>query len=239
MGAAVPLFVDVENMQLAFLISLPFIKPENIYQLKMVLNVGIWNGSYLITLETPPVVAFQGDKFTQYLVPHLNLCKKAKHLHWLCPGKPFVKDTSEVLCGLNEGSPFSKCKLTITKEPSNETRVAIANGQWLVNTPLQELTISYAQHHSITKMAIEPGVSLITVPEDAVIHIGDTALYYLDQGVYQSEVEVVDIFRGHNLAIPDDLNDALSQKATQSVKIIVRNDGLTWETPRPTDRDFR
>ncbi|KAJ8333553.1 hypothetical protein SKAU_G00415610 [Synaphobranchus kaupii] len=64
MGAAVPLFVDVENMQVAFMVSLPFIRPENIYQLKAIINVGAWNGSYLTTVITPPVVAYQ-EKFTQ------------------------------------------------------------------------------------------------------------------------------------------------------------------------------
>ncbi|KAJ8353361.1 hypothetical protein SKAU_G00209280 [Synaphobranchus kaupii] len=80
MGAAVPLFVDVENMQVAIMVSLPFIRPENIYQLKAIINVRAWNGSYLTTVITPPVVAYQ-EKFTQYLVPNLKLCKKAKDLH--------------------------------------------------------------------------------------------------------------------------------------------------------------
>ncbi|KAJ8349453.1 hypothetical protein SKAU_G00245830 [Synaphobranchus kaupii] len=118
MGAAVPLFVYVENMQVAFMVSLPFIRPENIYQLKAIINVGAWNGSYLTTVITPPVVAYQ-EKFTQYLVLNLKLCKKAKDLHWLCPSKPFVKDASEVLCGLSEGTTLEKCRVTeleITEE---------------------------------------------------------------------------------------------------------------------------
>lgn len=237
LGAAVPLFVDVENMHVAFMVSLPFIRPENVYQLKTILNVGAWNGSYLTTINTPPVVAYQ-DKFTQYLVPNLKLCKKAKDLHWLCPGKPFVKDTTEVLCGLTEGATLERCQLTVAKSSNNETRVAIADGRWLVNTPLSELTISYSLHHSITKLPITPGVSLVTVPEGSVIHIGDTALYYLDHRSYQAEIELVDVFRGHELAISAEFASLLATKNTHSLEVTVGKHGLVYDLPRGVNADL-
>ncbi|KAJ8375603.1 hypothetical protein SKAU_G00061830 [Synaphobranchus kaupii] len=231
MGAAVPLFVDVENMQVAFMVILPFIRPENIYQLKAIINVGAWNGSYLTTVITPPVVAYQ-EKFTQYLVPNLKLCKKAKDLHWLCPSKPFVKDASEVLCGLSEGTTLEKCRVTVTRGPTNETRVAITNGQWLINTPLSELTVSYTQHYSITKLPIEPRVSLITVPENSVILVGDTALYHLDHGTYQAEVETIDVFRGQELEITEELEELLAKKDMHTLQVTVKRQGITYDLPR-------
>ncbi|KAJ8369568.1 hypothetical protein SKAU_G00095960 [Synaphobranchus kaupii] len=154
MGAAVPLFVDVENMQVALIVSLPFIRPENIYQLKAIINVGAWNGSYLTTVITPPVVAYQ-EKFTQYLVPNLKLCKKAKDLHWLCP-----------------------------------------------------------------------------MPENSVIHVGDTALYHLDHGTYQAEVETIDVFRGQELEITEELEELLAKKDIHTLQVTVKRQGITYDLPR-------
>ncbi|KAJ8352048.1 hypothetical protein SKAU_G00235240 [Synaphobranchus kaupii] len=152
------------------------------------------------------------------------------NLHSRLINSTITQDASKVLCGLSKGTTLEKFRVTVTRGPTNETRVAIANGQWLINTPLSELTVSYTQHYSITKLPIEPG--LITVPENSVIHVGDTALYHLDHGTYQAEVETIDVFRGQDLEITEELNELLAKKDMHTLQVTVKRHSITYDLPR-------
>ncbi len=45
LGSAIPLYLDPEAGELAFLLSLPIIDANNIYRLKDIVNVEFWQGN--------------------------------------------------------------------------------------------------------------------------------------------------------------------------------------------------
>lgn len=57
LGSSVPTYVDPEAREVAFIINLSIVTPDNIYQLKDVVNVGSWQGETHVKVHTPPVVA--------------------------------------------------------------------------------------------------------------------------------------------------------------------------------------
>ncbi len=61
LGSAIPLYVDPEAGDLAFLLSLPIIDSNNIYRLKDVVNVGFWQGNTCVKIHTPEVVAYHDN----------------------------------------------------------------------------------------------------------------------------------------------------------------------------------
>ena len=100
LGSAIPIHVDVDRNEVRFLLTLPVVELENIYRLKMVLNVGFWCDSTHVKIATPPVVAYQENNPDFYLTPNLLMCTLTKDVHYLCPSKPFVRDNTEHLCVL-------------------------------------------------------------------------------------------------------------------------------------------
>ncbi len=56
LSSAIPLYVDPEAGDLAFLLSLPIIDANNIYRLKDMVNVGFWQGNTHVKIHTPEVV---------------------------------------------------------------------------------------------------------------------------------------------------------------------------------------
>ncbi|KAF4103555.1 hypothetical protein G5714_016438 [Onychostoma macrolepis] len=71
LGSAIPLYVDPEAGDLAFLLSLPIIDSNNIYLLKDVVNVGFWQGNTYVKIHTPEVVAYHDNNEQLYLAPNL------------------------------------------------------------------------------------------------------------------------------------------------------------------------
>ncbi len=53
LGSAIPLYVDPEAGNLAFLLSLLIIDADNIYRLKDLVNVGFWQGNTYVKSHTP------------------------------------------------------------------------------------------------------------------------------------------------------------------------------------------
>ncbi len=56
LSSAIPLYVDPEAGDLAFLLSLPIIDANNIYRLKDMVNVGFWQGNTHVKIHTPEVM---------------------------------------------------------------------------------------------------------------------------------------------------------------------------------------
>ena len=93
LGSSVPIYVDPEAREMAFIINLPIVSPEHIYRLKDVVNVGLWQGDVHVTVHTPDVVAYHDNDPSLYLVPNLRMCILTKDVHYLCPtfANPFCK----------------------------------------------------------------------------------------------------------------------------------------------------
>ncbi len=67
LGSTIPLYVDPEAGDLAFLLSLPIIDTDNIYRLKDVVNVGFWQGNTYVKIHTPEVIAYHDNNEQLYL----------------------------------------------------------------------------------------------------------------------------------------------------------------------------
>ncbi|KAL1268894.1 hypothetical protein QQF64_034257 [Cirrhinus molitorella] len=101
LGVSILLHVDPEQSELALLLNLPIIETNNIYRLKDIVNVGFWQGNTHIKINTPDVVAYHDSNPQLYLTPNLRMCTLTKDIHYLCPSKPFLRDGTEGICGLN------------------------------------------------------------------------------------------------------------------------------------------
>ncbi|MEQ2186361.1 hypothetical protein GOODEAATRI_027693, partial [Goodea atripinnis] len=102
-----PLATD--NLEIGFMLDLPIIERANVYRLKTVLNVGFRKENTHVHLKTPSLLAYHDADPKLYLIPNLDLCTKTKDLHWLCPSNPFIRDVTDYMCCLREGSPEQNC----------------------------------------------------------------------------------------------------------------------------------
>lgn len=202
LGSSVPIYVNPEARELAFLINLPVITPDNIYRLKDVVNVGIWQGETHVKVHTPSVVAYHDSTPDLYLAPNLRMCTLTRDIHYLCPSKPFIRDDTGGLCGLKILNKDSQCPTTLT--PSYQiisTHAEIVGSRWLVNTPAKVATINYDQHDTSSKIELPHRTLWITVPEGAILHVGDVALYHLNPEQYETEIEISDFFVKHSIEL--------------------------------------
>ncbi len=153
MGSALPLYVDPEAGDLAFLLSLPIIDANNIYRLKDVVNLGFWKGNTYVKIHTPQVVAYHDNNEQIYLAPNLKMC--TKDIHFICPSKPFIRDNTEGLCGLESIGPDTSCPAEATPHSQVEVMQAeIIRIQWLVNTPVRTATLTYDQHDTAMRIIL-------------------------------------------------------------------------------------
>ena len=120
LGSAVPIHVDPEGREIGFIVNLPIIASDNIYRLKSVVNVGIWQGDTHVRVQTPPVVAYHDSSPELYLVPNLRMCTVTKDIHYLCPSKPFVQDNTDGICGLQYMASRAKCPQQWVEKDSQE-----------------------------------------------------------------------------------------------------------------------
>ena len=117
------------------------------------------------------MLAYHEDSPTLYLIPNLDMCMLTKDIHWVCPSNPFIRDTTEHLCGLRVGASSEKCRASMTfKDDVEDTRIERIGPQWLVNTPMQEIAMSYDR------------------PQGTTVHIEDTVLHYLNPERYDTEI---------------------------------------------------
>ncbi len=114
LGSAITLCVDPEASELASLYSLPIIDTNNISWLKDVVNVGFWQGNTYVKIHTPEVVAYHDNNEQFYLARNLKMCTLTKDIHFLYPSKPFVRDNTEGICGLESIRPDTSCPAKAT-----------------------------------------------------------------------------------------------------------------------------
>ncbi len=164
LGSAIPLYVDPEAGDLAFLLSLPIIDSNNIYRLKDVVNVGFWQGNTYVKIHTPEVVAYHDNNEQLYLAPNLRMRTLTKDI-------TFIRDNTEGICGLEFIRPDSSCPAEATPHSQVEvTQAEIIGNRWLINTPAQTATatatLTYDQHDTATRSILPNQTLWITVPKD-------------------------------------------------------------------------
>ncbi|XP_069506163.1 uncharacterized protein [Ambystoma mexicanum] len=140
MGNAMPLYVDLKRLEIGFLLCIPYVAPELIYQTKWVHNVGFWQEDTFIKIKTPEVVAFQSWEPEVYVIPNLETCVKLKEQNYMCPDKRFVPDATDAICGLKSDPSISEgCEVIISNMGSEELAQAkMVKGKWLISTCLKK-----------------------------------------------------------------------------------------------------
>ncbi|KAF4105313.1 hypothetical protein G5714_014644 [Onychostoma macrolepis] len=141
LGSAIPLYVNPEAGDLAFLLSLPIIDTNNIYRLKDVVNVGFWQGNTYVKIHTPEVVAYHDNNEQLYLAPNLKMCTLTKDIHFLCPSKPFLRDNTEGICGLESIKPDTSCPTEATPRSQVESPLELVKHMGQVPLSLHTVTI--------------------------------------------------------------------------------------------------
>ncbi len=217
LGSAIPLYVDPEAGDLAFLLSLPIIDSNSIYRLKDVVNVGFWQGNTYVKIHTPEFVAYHDNNEQLYLAPNLRMCTRTKDIHFLCPSKPFVRDNTEGICGLESIRPDTSCH--IPHSQVEVTQAEIIGNRWLVNTPARTATLTYDQHDTATRIILPNQTLWITVPKGSILHIDELALYHLTDIEYQAEIEISPFFKQHSFVLDPELEERIKEEATQLIDL--------------------
>ncbi len=157
---------------MAFPLGLLFIDANNIYRLKDIVNVGFWQGNTYVKIRTPEVIAYHDNNEQLYLAPNLKMCTLTKDIHFLCPSKPFTRDNTVGICGLQFIRPDTSCPAEATPRSQVEvTHVEIIGNRWLVNTPARITTLTYDQHDTATRIILPNQTLWITVPKGSILHI--------------------------------------------------------------------
>ncbi len=212
LGSAIPLYVDPEAGDLAFLLSLPIIVSNSIYRLKDVVNVGFWQGNTYVKIHTPEVVAYNDNNEQLYLAQNLRMCMRTKDIHFLCPSKSFVRDNTEGICGLESIRPDTSCPAEATPCSQVEvTQAKIIGNRWLVNTPARTATLTYDQHDTAIRIILPNQTLWITVPKGSILHIDELALYHLTDDEYQAEIEISPFFKQHSFVLDPELEERIKE----------------------------
>ncbi len=160
------------------------------------MNVGFWQGNTYVKIHTPEVVAYHDSNEQLYLAPKLKMCTLTKDIHFLRPSKPFVRDNTEGICGLEAMRPDASCPADATPRSQVEvTQAEIVRNRWLVNTPARTATLTYDQHDTATRISLPNQTLWITVPKGSILHIDELALYHLTDDEYQAEIEISPFFK--------------------------------------------
>ncbi len=78
-----------------------------------------------VKIHTPEVVAYHDNNEQLYLAPNLKMCTLTKDIHFLCQSKPFVRDNTEGICGLESIRPDTSCPAEAT--PRSQVEVTSRN----------------------------------------------------------------------------------------------------------------
>lgn len=239
LGGSILLHVDPEHSEMAFLLNLPVIEPDNIYRLKDIVNVGFWQGNTHIRIHTPDVVAYHDSNPQLYLAPNLRMCTLTKDIHYLCPSKPFLRDNTEGICGLQPMQKETLCPAEAKPHAQvTETQAEIVGNQWLVNTPIRAATLTYDQHDTATRISLPNQSMWIQVPKGAILHLGDLALYHLPSDEYQSEVEIPDFFKDHSLTLEPEIELSIEKGGPQMIDITPIDTALQALSRLPVQTNF-
>ncbi|XP_069508953.1 uncharacterized protein [Ambystoma mexicanum] len=221
MGNAMPLCVDLERLEIGLLLCIPYVAPELIYQTKWVHEVGFWQEDKFIKIITPKVVAFQSWEPEIYLIPNLETCVKFKEQNYMCPGKPFVPDATDAICGLKSDPSISEgCEVIISSMGSEELAQAkMVRGKWLVSTYLKNITIVHLNHETYVVKQVKYNVFYLQVPKDTILSIGGLSLFHVTKNIWESQVENIDFFQRDTFPIDPDVEFLLNHKERHVMKM--------------------
>ncbi len=184
------------------------------------MNVGFWQGNTYVKIHTPEVVAYHDSNEQLYLAPNLKMCTLTKDIHFLCPSKPFVRDNTEGICGLEAMRPDASCPADATPRSQVEvTQAEIVGNRWLVNTPARTATLTYDQHDTATRISLPNQTLWITVPKGSILHIDELALYHLTDDEYQAEIEISPFFKQHSFVLDPELEERIKEEGTQLIDL--------------------
>ena len=250
LGGAIPLAVDPQRREIVFLLTLPVIDGRNIYRLKDVVNVGSWQGENADTyvrIFTPQVIAYHDSSPGLYLAPNLKLCTLVKEIHYLCPSKPFIQDSTNGICGLQSMPDQASCRADLfPRSQVTQTQAEILGDQWLIHTASISATVRYEVHDTTTTVFLPNQTFLVYIPENTLVQIDDLVLYHLPADVYASDIEMSDFFQKHKMVI-DPATQQLILTGPQTIDLTALDQALktvplasdsvftlvesTWSTP--------
>ncbi len=185
---------------------------------KDVVNVGFWQGNTFIKIHTTEVTAYHDNNDQLCLAPNLKMCTLTKDIHFLCLSKPFVRNNTEGICGLESIRPDTSCPAEATPRSQVEvTQVEIIGNQWLVNTPARTATLTYDQHDTATLIILSSQTLWITVPKGLILHVDDLALYHLTDDKYQTELEISLFFKQHSFVLNPELEEKIKEEGSQLI----------------------
>ncbi len=148
------------------------------------------------------------------------MCTLTKDIHFLCPSKPFVRDNTEGICGLESIRPDTSCPAEATPRSQVEvTQAEIIGNRWLVNTPARTATLTYDQHDTATRITLPNQTLWITVPKGSILHIDELALYHLTDDEYQAEIEISPFFKQHSFVLDPELEERIKEEGTQLIDL--------------------
>ncbi|KAL1248034.1 hypothetical protein QQF64_023410 [Cirrhinus molitorella] len=220
LGSAIPLHIAPEQGEMAFLLNLPIIEANNIYRLKDMVNVGFWQDSTHLRIQTPDIVAYHDSNDQLYLAPNLRMCTLTKDIHYLCPNKPFLRDNTEGICRMHPMRTDTRCPAEAKPRAQvTYTQGEIVGDRWLVNTPARVVTLTYDQHDTATRINLLNQTMWIQVPKDAILHIDDLALYHLPSEEYHAELEISNFFRDYNFTLSPELEMRIAEDGPKLIDI--------------------
>ncbi len=164
------------------------------------MNVGFWQGNTYVKIHTPEVVAYHDNNEQLSLAPNLKI---------LCPSKPFVRDNTEGICGLESIRPDTSCPAEATPHSQVEvTQAEIIGNQWLVNTPARTATLTYDQQDTATRIILPNQTLWITVPKGSILHIDELA-----------NLEISPFFKQHSFVLDSELEERIKEEGTQLIDL--------------------
>ncbi|XP_069505256.1 uncharacterized protein [Ambystoma mexicanum] len=229
MGIAMHLYVNLERTEIGFLLCIPYLAPKLIYQTKWIHNVGFWQEGKYIKIKTPEVVAFQSWDPEVYLIPNLETCIKFKEQNYMCPGKPFVPDARDAICGLKPDPGVSGgCEVVISNLGGEELEQAkMVKNKWLVSTFMKNMTITHLNHRTFIVKQLKYNVFYLQVPKNTVVSIGGLTLFHITNDIWESQVENIEFFQRDTFPIDPDIEFLLNHKEKHTIKMNLRKNNIT------------
>ena len=185
------------------------------------------------------MVAYHDSNPQLYLAPNLRMCTLTKDSHLLCPSKPFLRDNTEGICGLQPIQRETLCPAEAKPRTQvTETQAEIVGNQWLVNFSIHNAKLTFDQHDTATRVSLPNQSMWIQVPKGAILHLGDLALYHLSSEEYQSEVKIPAFFKGHNLTLEPELELNIEKGGSQTIDITPIDTALLALSRLPVQTTF-
>ncbi|CAB1320143.1 unnamed protein product [Coregonus sp. 'balchen'] len=133
-------------------------------------------------------------------------------------------DNTECLCGLKPITSEESCRAKLTVRGGvTTTQVEVVGNQWLINTPFTSATMTYERHDSTTQLNLPNQTIFVKVPEGAIIHIDDLALYQLPDDRIDIDIEMPDTFAKRSLELPPAIQNQIQYEGPMTVDLSILN----------------